>query len=110
MTMTLNHQPGASASRASTHKVYADGPRGIRVPMRQIHLTDGTDFRVYDTSGLHTDPGLAVDVREGLPPLRAQWIAQRGDTEQLDAPSSAYRREREAQAELDAIRFAHSRN
>ncbi len=103
MTLTLN--PHATAS---SHKIYVDGPHGIRVPMRQIHLTDGSDVRVYDTSGLHTDPGLQIEVREGLPKLRAPWIAQRGDTVELDGASSAYRRERDADPQLDAIRFARS--
>jgi phosphomethylpyrimidine synthase len=103
MTLTLN--PHATASN---HKIYVDGTRGIRVPMRQIHLTDGSDVRVYDTSGLHTDPGLQIDVREGLPKLRAPWIAQRGDTDELGGASSAYRRERDADPELDVIRFACS--
>ncbi|HEV2908373.1 MAG TPA: phosphomethylpyrimidine synthase ThiC [Candidatus Eremiobacteraceae bacterium] len=103
MTLTLN--PHATAS---SHKIYVDGPHGIRVPMRQIHLTDGSEVRVYDTSGLHTDPGLQIDVREGLPKLRAPWIAQRGDTDELGGASSAYRRERDADPELDAIRFARS--
>jgi phosphomethylpyrimidine synthase len=76
--------------------------------MRQIHLTDGSEVRVYDTSGLHTDPGLQIDVREGLPKLRAPWIAQRGDTDELGGASSAYRRERDADPQLDAIRFARS--
>ena len=103
MTLTLN--PHATAS---SHKIYVDGPHGIRVPMRQIHLTDGSDVRVYDTSGLHTDPGLQIDVREGLPKLRAPWIAQRGDTVELGGATSAYRRERDADPQLDAIRFARS--
>ncbi|MBV8221872.1 MAG: phosphomethylpyrimidine synthase, partial [Candidatus Eremiobacteraeota bacterium] len=75
-------------AKASSHKVYVDGPGGIRVPMRQIHLTDGSDIRVYDTSGLHTDPGVAIDVRTGLPRLREPWIAQRGDTLALDRSTS----------------------
>ena len=103
MTLTLN--PHATAS---SHKIYVDGPHSIRVPMRQIHLTDGSEVRVYDTSGLHTDPGLQIDVREGLPKLRAAWIAQRGDTDELAGASSAYRRERDADPQLDAIRFARS--
>jgi phosphomethylpyrimidine synthase len=94
---------------ASSHKIYLDGPHGIRVPMRQIHLTDGSDFRVYDTSGPYTDPGLDLDVRKGLAPLREAWIAARGDVEELDRPSSAYRRERDANSDLDSVRFAHSR-
>ncbi|MBV8081540.1 MAG: phosphomethylpyrimidine synthase ThiC [Candidatus Eremiobacteraeota bacterium] len=94
-------------AKASSHKVYVDGPGGIRVPMRQIHLTDGSDIRVYDTSGLHTDPGVAIDVRTGLPRLREPWIAQRGDTLALDRSTSEYRRMREADPGLEAIRFEH---
>jgi phosphomethylpyrimidine synthase len=71
-------------ANVSTHKIYLDGPHGIRVPMRQIHLTDGTSFRVYDTSGAHTDPGLEVDVRRGIPALREPWILARGDTEEVE--------------------------
>jgi phosphomethylpyrimidine synthase len=107
--MATTLPPPVRDSHASSHKVYVDGPRGIRVPMRQIHLTDGTDFRVYDTSGPYTDPGLECDPHQGIAPLRAAWIEGRGDVERLTQPTSAYRREREAKAELDAIRFAHSR-
>jgi len=104
MNVTLNPK-----AQASSHKIYVDGARGVRVPMRQIHLTDGTDFRVYDTSGTHSDAGAAVDVRRGLPPLRGPWIAARQDVEQLTAPSSAYRRQRESDKALDGLRFEHRR-
>ncbi|MBC5823784.1 MAG: phosphomethylpyrimidine synthase ThiC [Candidatus Eremiobacteraeota bacterium] len=95
--------------QASSHKVYLDGPRGLRVPARQIHLTDGTDFRLYDTSGPHTDPGVEGDVRRGLARLRAPWIAERDDSEPLSRASSSYRRERDAMRELDELRFPHFR-
>ena len=53
-------------------KVYVEGSRGIRVPMREIALSGGEPpFRVYDTSG----PG--GDARAGLPALRTGWIAAR---------------------------------
>jgi len=107
MATTLS--PPARGTQASSHKIYLDGPGSIRVPMRQIHLTDGSDFRVYDTSGPYTDPGLECDPHRGIAPLRAPWIEARGDIERLERPTSAYRREREAKAELDSIRFAHSR-
>src|SRR5579863_5508117 len=106
MATTLSRPTGASAS---SHKCYVDGAHGIRVPMRQIHLTDGTDFRVYDTSGPYTDPGLECDPREGSAPLRAPWIAARGDVEGLEQATSAYRREREERADLASLRFGHSR-
>jgi phosphomethylpyrimidine synthase len=57
----------------SSRKVYAEGRHGIRVPMREIHLSGGEPpLRVYDPSG-----PLGLDVREGLPPLRAAWIRAR---------------------------------
>ena len=34
-----------------SRKVYVDGPGGVRVPMREIALTNGETLRVYDTSG-----------------------------------------------------------
>ncbi|HEY8966787.1 MAG TPA: phosphomethylpyrimidine synthase ThiC, partial [Candidatus Methylacidiphilales bacterium] len=40
--------------------------------------------RLYDTSGIYTDPSAQIDVRKGLPALRAAWIAARGDTEAYD--------------------------
>ena len=107
--MATTLQPPVRGTLASSHKVYTDGPHGIRVPMRQIHLTDGSDFRLYDTSGPYTDPGLECDPHQGIAPLRASWIGGRGDAERLTQPTSAYRREREAKTELDSIRFAHSR-
>ncbi|HXT21718.1 MAG TPA: phosphomethylpyrimidine synthase ThiC, partial [Thermoanaerobaculia bacterium] len=69
----------------------------LRVPMREIALTPtlagrGAEQRiveenppllVYDTSGAYTDETATVDVRAGLPPLRARWIGERGDTEEI---------------------------
>jgi phosphomethylpyrimidine synthase len=68
-------------SKMSPHKVYADGPRGLRVPMREVPLGDGTRVRLYDTSGPYTDPTFAHDPAGGLPPLRHDWIRERGDVE-----------------------------
>ncbi len=66
-------------------KVYRQGSNAsIRVPARQITLTDGTAHVVYDTSGPYTDGEFAVDVARGLPPLRDAWIGARGDTVQLE--------------------------
>src|SRR5919107_2148017 len=54
-------------------KVYVEGPHGVRVPMREIGLSGGEPpLRVYDTSGPQT-----VDVREGLPSVRGDWIGAR---------------------------------
>ncbi|MBQ1160721.1 phosphomethylpyrimidine synthase ThiC [Streptomyces sp. A73] len=66
-----------------SHKGYLQGTRpDIRVPVRRVHLTNGTDVTLYDTSGPYTDPDIETDVRRGLAPLRENWIIQRGDTEE----------------------------
>ena len=58
----------------ASRKVYLDSGR-VRVPMREIALSGGEPpLRVYDSSGPH-----GADVRAGLPPLRREWIAGRGD-------------------------------
>ncbi len=64
----------------------------IRVPFRRVRqapsrrgpngpLVRNPDVLLYDTSGPYTDPEAEIDVRRGLPPLRAAWIEARGDTE-----------------------------
>ena len=66
---------------AGSRKVYSS-PQGhddVRVPLREIALADGASFQVYDTSGPYTDADATIDVRRGLPPLRAGWIAARGE-------------------------------
>ena len=56
-------------------KVFVDGTRGLSVPMREVRLAGGElPLRVYDTSGPRE-----VDVRQGLPPLREEWIRDRGN-------------------------------
>jgi len=73
--------------RAST-KVYTspEGHKDVRVPMREIALTDPDEpvFRVYDTSGPYTDPDAVIDVEQGLAPVRAQWIKERGGVEEYE--------------------------
>lgn len=65
------------------HKAYVEGSRpGLRVPARQVHLTNGQSVTLYDTSGPYTDPLVDTDVRRGLAPLRENWIVARGDTEE----------------------------
>jgi phosphomethylpyrimidine synthase len=46
----------------------------LKVPFAEVALSDGSPpVRLYDTSGPGSDPEV------GLPPLRAGWIADRGD-------------------------------
>jgi phosphomethylpyrimidine synthase len=68
--------------------VYVTGSRpGVRVPFREVDVDDPATpaVRLYDTSGPYTDHDADIDVRRGLPALRAAWIAERDDTEVIDA-------------------------
>ena len=77
----------------NSRKVYVAGSRpDIQVPMREISQDDtptmfggekNPPIYVYDCSGPYSDPQAKIDIRKGLPALRAQWIAERGDTETL---------------------------
>jgi phosphomethylpyrimidine synthase len=108
----------------ASRKVYLPGTLYpfLRVPMREITQTptqqhgpssdrriDNPPVAVYDTSGLYTDPGIRIDVREGIAPLRRPWIDARGDAEELPGISSHYGRLRLADPQLDSLRFAHLR-
>jgi phosphomethylpyrimidine synthase len=67
---------------SSSRRIYVDGKQpGVRVPFREIdQKSENPSVRVYDTSGPWGDPELHCDVREGLPALRRDWIAKRGDS------------------------------
>jgi phosphomethylpyrimidine synthase len=105
----------AVAPLPNSRKIHVEGSRpDIRVPMREIAQSDtpasmGAEMNppivVYDTSGPYTDPTAAIDIRRGLPALRAPWIEERGDTVPLDGLTSAYGRTRLADPELAGLRF-----
>ena len=87
-------------------KVYVSGTIHpyIKVPFREISLSPSTSVTsigngngngnghhsskddensliVYDTSGPYTDPNVTINIREGLEPIRLQWITGRCDVE-----------------------------
>jgi len=71
---------------AGSRKVYS-APQGhdtIRVPFREIGLSNGSTFRVYDPSGPYTDTDATIDVKKGLAPLRTPWIEARGGVESYE--------------------------
>ncbi len=87
-------------------KVYINGTlhSGIRVPFREITLAPTKSLNsgiegsagtspvllpnepvcVYDTSGPWGDPDFHGDVTRGLPSLRAKWIRDRDDVEEIE--------------------------
>ena len=115
--ININSYPGSE-------KIYVDGTLfPIKVGMRKINLTptvtivdgekvfsDNGYVVVNDTSGVYTDPNVETDINKGLPRVREQWIADRGDVETLDGISSVYGRMRLADKSLDEIRFATRHN
>ena len=62
-------------------------------------------IRLYDTSGPYTDPDIAVDLHRGLAPLALKWIEERGDSEELSAPTSTYGRSRQDSMSVAHLRF-----
>jgi phosphomethylpyrimidine synthase len=125
MTMQSNHAPAPVDGTAlaaclkpfpASSKTHVTGTRpGVRVPFRQVQLHPTRDFQdrlmenepvvLYDTSGPYTDPAVTIDVARGLTPLRQGWILGRGDVEELPGATSLYRKLRERDKDLDAIRF-----
>jgi len=112
---TASLDPEALKSFAKSKKVYVTGSRpDLKVPFREISLSDtpssfgaekNPPVMVYDTSGPYTDPDYQIDIRNGLPSLRSQWIDERNDTEFLDGPTSVFGHERKTNPELTKMRF-----
>ena len=106
-------------SYPSSEKVYLKGSMyPIKVGMRKINLTPNVHYEgntrietpnepvlVYDTSGPYTDPNQKININQGIPRLREEWIANRGDVDELDDITSQYGRMRRNDHSLDAIRF-----
>lgn len=81
-------------------KLFLDNPHrrhikvaggNVEVGLCEVELTptrmrDGSrrpnkPVRIYDTCGAWGDPDFHFDTSKGLPKIRAQWIASRGDAE-----------------------------
>ncbi len=123
----LNTNAGIDSSLfeplVGSRKVHVEAGSGLRVGMREISLTPtphhdaggqsklaaNPSLRVYDTSGPYTDSNVKVDVRKGIPRLRAPWIEKRGDTDPLTVFTSDYTRSRNQDLRLDSLRFSHER-
>jgi phosphomethylpyrimidine synthase len=99
-TQGTTKNPGGKTISTSplpaSRKIFVSSrPDGVRVAMREIAVSptgegfshnghkDNPPLVVYDTSGPYTDPEAKIDLRNGLAPLRSQWIVARGDTEEI---------------------------
>jgi phosphomethylpyrimidine synthase len=89
------HDPNIATPKVTTgplpasRKVYArpDAAPDLRVPVREIVLTDAAaepPVPVYDTTGPYTDPDVTIDVEQGLPRTRIDWVRERGGVEDYE--------------------------
>lgn len=102
-----------------SEKIYVTSQRfpSVSVGMRRIPLSDTRNddgsyspnepVVVYDTGGPYTDDAYKVNLEEGLPKLRAQWIAGRQDTERQEGLGSCFARASLANESLAALRYPH---
>ena len=102
-----------------SEKIYVTSQRfpSVSVGMRRIPLSDTRNddgsyspnepVVVYDTGGPYTDDAYKVNLEEGLPKLRAQWIARRQDTERQEGLGSSFARASLANESLAALRYPH---
>ncbi|MFM8471754.1 MAG: phosphomethylpyrimidine synthase ThiC, partial [Limisphaerales bacterium] len=89
-------EPHSSEQLPASKRVYVGGTihPSVRVPMREIEVgdtksytgavTENASVRVYDCSGPWGDPAFTGTSEQGLPALRAKWIRERGDVEEID--------------------------
>ena len=104
-------------SLLGSEKIYVTSPRfpQVRVGMRRIPLSDTRNddgsrtpnpaVVVYDTGGPYTDADYEVNLEQGLPKLRQEWIANRQDTQQQAGLDSIYARKRLADESLKDLRY-----
>jgi phosphomethylpyrimidine synthase len=80
-SLTISREP-----LPSSQKVYVPGETHpeLKVPMRQVRLSNNETVLLYDTTGPYTDPAVTIDVYAGLPAVRGAWIDGRNDTEMYD--------------------------
>ena len=88
----LSNTPKISVTTGSipgSRKTYIEGGKdgSLRVPMREVELHPTANepaFKLYDTSGPYSDENVDINIYEGLPPLRRDWILERGDAEEYE--------------------------
>jgi phosphomethylpyrimidine synthase len=95
-TSVSSDNGSAPRTLPNSKKIYVNGKihPEIKVPFREISLAPtktmsgeievNEPVRVYDTSGPWGDPDCRCDVAQGLPPLRRDWILNRGDVKQIN--------------------------
>src|SRR5437879_11770023 len=92
---SVENNGSAPRTLPNSKKIYVTGKIHVdlRVPFREIALAPtktmsgeievNEPVRVYDTIGPWSDPAFTGNIEEGLPLVRAKWIHDRGDVEEI---------------------------
>jgi len=75
----------------NSRRIYVESANDplVRVPMREVSLARQQNGQprepvvLYETAGPYADPELQIDINEGLPKLRRDWVLSRGDVKVL---------------------------
>ncbi|MBT8123591.1 MAG: phosphomethylpyrimidine synthase ThiC, partial [Gammaproteobacteria bacterium] len=102
---------------SGSKKIFVQGSReDLKVGMREVTCAstsasfgeeENPPITIYDTSGPYTEPDVKIDLLQGLPSLRSNWIEERTDTEILLGPSSKFGTARQEDPKTAHLRFAH---
>ena len=110
------HEKISQSPFPNSKKIYINGKLfPIKVAMREISLHDtklsngkiekNQSVTVYDTSGAYTDEQIEINIKQGLPRIREQWIIDRNDVKILENLTSVYGQKRAEDTSLDHLRF-----
>jgi len=94
-TKETNERRSDEVQLPNSRRIYVEGPiDNIRVPFREVALNptrqmdetleENPPVLIYDTSGPWGDPAARCNEREGLVPLRREWIVERDDVEEYE--------------------------
>src|SRR5215472_14577691 len=89
------HDPDITTPKVTTgaitgsRKAYArpNAAPELRVPLREVVLSEGAaapPVPIYDPSGPYTDADVTIDVEQGLPRARIEWVRERGGVEEYE--------------------------
>jgi len=72
--------PITAGALPGSRKIYVRGNlHDIRVPLREIAVSNEAPVVVYDSSGPYTDSAASIDIAEGLVDVRGHWLRQSND-------------------------------
>ena len=63
----------------SSEKVYQTSSRypELKIPARKINLSNGDSLCIYDNSGSYMDDQTQINIEDGLPAIRKEWVSNR---------------------------------